>query len=114
MFVCSFVYLNAIVFNISPARSRSFNASSDFSALFTTLTNLAAYLNSALNPLLYAFLSRNFRMGMREVFSGMLQRVRSQQSASLQQRLNNQQLQPHHIQHHQHTDHQHVSTRSDF
>lgn len=35
--------------------------SSDFSALLTPLTFLIAYFNSAVNPLLYAFLSRNFR-----------------------------------------------------
>ncbi|KAK9701754.1 7 transmembrane receptor (rhodopsin family) [Popillia japonica] len=32
-----------------------------FSALFTPLTFLVTYFNSGINPLLYAFLSRNFR-----------------------------------------------------
>lgn len=33
----------------------------DFSAILTALTFLTTYLNSAVNPLLYAFLSNNFR-----------------------------------------------------
>ncbi|GJQ84983.1 hypothetical protein Trydic_g583 [Trypoxylus dichotomus] len=38
-----------------------------FSALFTPLTFLVTYFNSGINPLLYAFLSRNFRRGMGEI-----------------------------------------------
>ena len=40
---------------------------STFSSLFTPLTFLVTYFNSGVNPLLYAFMSRNFRKGMREL-----------------------------------------------
>lgn len=48
-------------------RSESYNGASNFNALLTPLTFLVSYFNSAINPLLYAFLSRNFRKGMREL-----------------------------------------------
>lgn len=48
-------------------RSINYHGESNFSALFTPTTFLISYFNSAFNPLLYAFLSRNFRKGMREI-----------------------------------------------
>ncbi|XP_045771988.1 trissin receptor-like [Maniola jurtina] len=54
--------------------SSGYEGNSDFSALLTPLTFLITYFNSGINPLLYAFLSKNFRKGMRELlfcnFSG--------------------------------------------
>uniref|UniRef100_A0A1A9WX89 G-protein coupled receptors family 1 profile domain-containing protein n=1 Tax=Glossina brevipalpis TaxID=37001 RepID=A0A1A9WX89_9MUSC len=47
--------------------SHSYRGDSNFNALFTPLTFLVTYFNSGINPLLYAFLSRNFRKGMREL-----------------------------------------------
>ncbi|XP_063233690.1 trissin receptor-like [Bacillus rossius redtenbacheri] len=47
--------------------SPSYHGSSTFSKLFTPLTFLVTYFNSGVNPLLYAFMSRNFRKGMREL-----------------------------------------------
>jgi len=40
---------------------------STFSNLFTPVTFLITYFNSGINPILYAFMSRNFRKGMREL-----------------------------------------------
>ncbi|XP_001357217.3 trissin receptor isoform X4 [Drosophila pseudoobscura] len=47
--------------------SRSYRGDSNFNALLTPLTFLVTYFNSGVNPLLYAFLSRNFRKGMKEL-----------------------------------------------
>ncbi|CAH1368909.1 hypothetical protein MTP99_010414 [Tenebrio molitor] len=47
--------------------SSNYQGNSNFSALFTPLTCLATFFNSGVNPLLYAFLSKNFRRGMREI-----------------------------------------------
>lgn len=47
--------------------STGYRGTSDFSTLFTPLTFLITYFNSGINPLLYAFLSKNFRRGMREL-----------------------------------------------
>ncbi|KDR15207.1 hypothetical protein L798_10980, partial [Zootermopsis nevadensis] len=48
--------------------STDYDGGSTFSSLFTPLTFLVSYFNSGINPLLYAFMSRNFRKGMRELF----------------------------------------------
>ncbi|CAH0404811.1 unnamed protein product [Chilo suppressalis] len=47
--------------------SSGYEGTSDFSTLLTPLTFLITYFNSGINPLLYAFLSKNFRKGMREL-----------------------------------------------
>lgn len=47
--------------------SSGYEGSSDFSTLLTPLTFLITYFNSGINPLLYAFLSKNFRKGMKEL-----------------------------------------------
>lgn len=65
-------------------RSLSYNGASNFNALLTPLTFLISYFNSAINPLLYAFLSRNFRKGMREII---LCSLKKDNTKSLQQRI---------------------------
>ncbi|KAL0105634.1 hypothetical protein PUN28_015849 [Cardiocondyla obscurior] len=45
----------------------NYDNTSDFSTLLTVSTFLISYMNSCMNPLLYAFLSRNFRKAMREL-----------------------------------------------
>lgn len=65
-------------------RSDSYRGASNFNALLTPLTFLVSYFNSAINPLLYAFLSRNFRKGMREII---LCSFKKGNSKSLQQRI---------------------------
>lgn len=65
-------------------RSSSYHGESNFSALLTPTTFLISYCNSAINPLLYAFLSRNFRKGMREII---LCSFKKGKNKSLQQRI---------------------------
>lgn len=49
-------------------RSDNYKGSSNFNAVLTPLTFLISYFNSACNPLLYGFMSKNFRKGFRELF----------------------------------------------
>ncbi|XP_055589671.1 trissin receptor-like isoform X2 [Uranotaenia lowii] len=64
--------------------STDYKGDSNFNALFTPLTFLVTYFNSGVNPLLYAFLSRNFRKGMREL---LLCSFKKNKNKSLTQRL---------------------------
>lgn len=65
-------------------RSANYHGESNFSALLTPITFLISYFNSAFNPLLYAFLSRNFRKGMREII---LCSFKKSNNKSIQQRI---------------------------
>jgi len=47
--------------------SSDYDGGSNFSSIFTPVTFLITYFNSGINPILYAFMSRNFRKGMREL-----------------------------------------------
>ncbi|XP_050084495.1 trissin receptor isoform X2 [Anopheles aquasalis] len=64
--------------------STEYKGDSNFNALFTPLTFLVTYFNSGVNPLLYAFLSRNFRKGMREL---LLCSFKKNKNKSLNQRI---------------------------
>ncbi|XP_058448036.1 trissin receptor isoform X2 [Malaya genurostris] len=64
--------------------STDYRGDSNFNALFTPLTFLVTYFNSGVNPLLYAFLSRNFRKGMREL---LLCSLKKNKNHSLNQRI---------------------------
>ncbi|GAB0096017.1 Trissin receptor [Sergentomyia squamirostris] len=64
--------------------SNDYKGASNFNALFTPLTFLVTYFNSGVNPILYAFLSRNFRKGMREL---LLCSFKKNQRPSIRQRL---------------------------
>ncbi|XP_030758725.1 trissin receptor-like [Sitophilus oryzae] len=60
--------------------STNYHGNTNFSAIFTPLTFLCTYFNSGVNPLLYAFLSKNFRRGMREILFCSLQRKKRRSS----------------------------------
>ncbi|KAJ1526213.1 hypothetical protein ONE63_009372 [Megalurothrips usitatus] len=62
--------------------SPHYQGPSAFSALFTPATFLVAFANSAVNPILYALLSRNFRSGIREVLGLIPLRFRSRGGSS--------------------------------
>ncbi|CAL8070718.1 unnamed protein product [Orchesella dallaii] len=47
--------------------SSTYQGGSVFSQVFTPLTFLVMYVNSALNPILYAFMSKKFRMSFRDL-----------------------------------------------
>ncbi|CAL8070724.1 unnamed protein product [Orchesella dallaii] len=47
--------------------SSTYQGGSVFSQVFTPLTFLVMYLNSAINPILYAFMSKKFRMSFRDL-----------------------------------------------
>ncbi|EEB14076.1 class A rhodopsin-like G-protein coupled receptor GPRnna10, putative [Pediculus humanus corporis] len=49
--------------------STQYDGTSSFSSLFTPITFLCTYCNSLINPLLYAFLSKNFQKSIRELFT---------------------------------------------
>ena len=49
--------------------STQYDGTSSFSSLFTPITFLCTYCNSLINPLLYAFLSKNFQKSIREFFT---------------------------------------------
>lgn len=67
-------------FFLSFHRSSDYRGDSNFNALFTPLTFLITYINSGVNPLLYAFLSRNFRKGMRELLLCSLKKNKNKSS----------------------------------
>lgn len=46
--------------------SSQYDGTSSFSSLFTPITFLCTYTNSLINPLLYAFLSKNFQKSIKE------------------------------------------------
>lgn len=60
--------------------SSNYHGDTNFSALLTPLTFLCTYFNSGVNPLLYAFLSKNFRRGMREILFCSLPRKKRRSS----------------------------------
>ncbi|XP_055906392.1 trissin receptor isoform X2 [Eupeodes corollae] len=62
--------------------SRSYRGDSNFNALLTPLTFLITYFNSGVNPLLYAFLSRNFRKGMKELLMCSLKKGKGKSSST--------------------------------
>lgn len=58
--------------------SPTYRGDTPFSAVLTLLSFLSSYVNAAVDPLLYAFMSRNFRRGTRELLCGVpTQRTRS-------------------------------------
>lgn len=63
-------------------RSKDYEGHSNFNAILTPLTFLVAYFNSGVNPLLYAFLSRNFRNGVQEVFQCVFKKANKKKGAS--------------------------------
>ncbi|XP_050030738.1 trissin receptor-like [Dermacentor andersoni] len=64
--------------------SPEYNGSSPGAAILTVVTNLVLYLNSGLNPFLYALFSKNFRQCMADVLFCRNQRFRSKSRSSFQ------------------------------
>ncbi|KAH8031922.1 hypothetical protein HPB51_022120 [Rhipicephalus microplus] len=62
--------------------SKEYNGSSPGAAILTILTNLVLYLNSGINPFLYALFSRNFRQCMADVLFCRNHRFRSKSRSS--------------------------------
>ncbi|XP_073814334.1 trissin receptor, partial [Musca autumnalis] len=75
--------------------SRSYRGDSNFNALLTPLTFLVTYFNSGINPLLYAFLSRNFRKGMRELLMCSWRKSKTKSSTNSSMHHKRQALQTH-------------------
>lgn len=62
--------------------SPSYDALSNTASLLTPITFLIMYLNTAINPILYAFLSRNFRKSMKDVMVCKFYRTRHTRNMS--------------------------------
>ncbi|XP_061386597.1 trissin receptor, partial [Musca vetustissima] len=75
--------------------SRSYRGDSNFNALLTPLTFLVTYFNSGINPLLYAFLSRNFRKGMKELLMCSWRKSKTKSSTNSSMHHKRQALQTH-------------------
>ncbi|XP_064485309.1 trissin receptor-like [Ornithodoros turicata] len=64
--------------------STEYNGSSTTAAILTVVTNLVLYLNSGLNPFLYALFSKNFRKSMADLLFCRAQRKRLKSRSSFQ------------------------------
>lgn len=53
---------------------KSYTGGSTFSNLFTPITFLIMYMNSAINPILYAFMSKKFRLSFRDLLTCRMRR----------------------------------------
>ncbi|KAH6922633.1 hypothetical protein HPB50_017442 [Hyalomma asiaticum] len=62
--------------------SKEYNGSSPGAAILTVVTNLVLYLNSGINPFLYALFSKNFRQCMADVLFCRNHRFRSKSRSS--------------------------------
>ncbi|XP_049275921.1 trissin receptor isoform X2 [Rhipicephalus sanguineus] len=62
--------------------SKEYNGSSPGAAILTVVTNLVLYLNSGINPFLYALFSKNFRQCMADVLLCRNHRFRSKSRSS--------------------------------
>ncbi|XP_053650259.2 trissin receptor [Cherax quadricarinatus] len=54
----------------------AYDATTDAALIFTPISNLLMYLNSALNPIVYSFMSHNFRACVRDVLTRYARRGR--------------------------------------